>query len=115
LRPGRSQQIIEDHLPSSAKLQMNAVHNVGQESPRQKPSGTAAGWERLGKHEEYLGKCKNGKAQVAQIIWRTRMNHNEPVKMGKINTLITEIYCAHSQANFVRIDLNEDIGTGGLF
>ena len=34
---------------------MNAVHNVGQESPRQKPSGTAAGWERLGK-EEYLGK-----------------------------------------------------------
>ena len=43
------------------------------------------------------------------------MNHNEPVKMGKINTLITEIYCAHSQANFVRIDLNEDIGTGGLF
>ena len=105
---------------------MNAVHNVGQESPRQKPSGTAAGWERLGKHEEYLGKrlgkheeylgkCKNGKAQVAEIIWRTRMNHNEPLKMGKIDTLITEIYCAHSQANFVRIDLNEDVGTGGLF
>lgn len=42
---GRSLKIPEKY---NAKLQMNAVHNVGQESPRQKPSGTAGtDWESM--------------------------------------------------------------------